>query len=245
MASFDAKFDALVMSMKFAFSFGYRSFVNNTVSKNMSSVQTNAECTVYSVEMPIYSNELQLSNDFIMGVRQSFERNSWEEFLEHFGSHYATKVTFGGRYFLEHTYTEESMSLFKSLKIDLSIAAQMQFLMSASVSISDEYKRYANQTKVVNTKVETTSIATVGGLPPSSGNWIDWVNTVKANLAPVAYKFSAITVLFNYIPGLDAQAAINSFSSFFNSYCGRNVCPPITPDRPDPRPLVVSLSKGP
>lgn len=98
-------------------------------------------------------------------------------------------------------------------------------------------KKYASQTKVVNSKVETTTIATVGGLPPSSGNWVDWVNSVKTNLAPVSYKFSAITTLFNFIPGFDSAGAIKSFTNYFNSYCGRNVCPPLTPDRPDPRPL--------
>lgn len=136
------------------------------------------------------------------------------------------------------------MSLFKSMKIDLSIAAQAQFFMSASISLTDELKRYANHTQVVNSKVETTNMAPVGGLPPLSGNWVDWVNTVKGNLAPISYKFSAITVLFNYIPGLDAAGAIQNFSSYFNWYCGRNVCPPITPDRPDPKPLAVVLSKA-
>lgn len=187
---------------------------------------------------------MQLAEDFINGVKQSYASNNWEDFLEHFGAHYTTSVTFGGRYFLEHTYSEKSMSLFKSMNIDLSMAAQAQFFMSASISMSEELKRYANQTKVVNSKVESTSIATVGGLPPSSGNWVDWVNTVKGNLAPISYKFSAITVLFNFIPNFDSAGAIKSFSNFFNAYCTRNKCPPMTPDRPDPKPLSVVLSKG-
>jgi hypothetical protein len=137
MAAFDTKFDAMVMSAKFSFSFAFASVSNSTVSKNQTSTQTNAECTVYTLEMPVYTNEMELSKDFIQGVKQSYESNSWDEFLEHFGSHYATRVTFGGRYFLEHTYTEQSMSLFKSLKIDLSVAAQAQFFMAASISMSD------------------------------------------------------------------------------------------------------------
>lgn len=87
--------------------------------------------------MPVYTNQMQLSVDFIEGVRQSYANNEWEGFLNHFGSHYATSVTFGGRYFLEHTYSEQSMSLFKSMKIDMSIAAQAQFFMVASISMSD------------------------------------------------------------------------------------------------------------
>lgn len=242
--TFDARFDGLVMSAKFSFSYAYSSFSNNTVSKKLTSSQTNAECTLYTLQMPIYSNELTLSNDFINGVKQSFASNQWEEFLDHFGSHYATSVTFGGRYFTEHTYTEQSISLFKSMKLDLSIAAQFQFFSMAGMSLTEDLKKYANQTKVINTKVETSSIASVGGLPPASGNWIDWVNTVRGNLAPVSYRFAAITVLFNYVPGIDAAGAIQSFSDFFNSYCRRNVCPPVVPDRPDPKPLDVVITQG-
>lgn len=178
---------------------------------------------------------MTLTQDFIAGVKHAYATNTWNEFFEHFGSHYVTSVLFGGRYVLEHTYAEESISLFKSMKLDLNVAAQMQFLTSAHISISDEYKRYINQTKVINTKVESTQLSTIGGLPPASGVWNEWVNTVKANLAPISYRLAAVIVLFNYVPGLDAAGAVNSFLTFFNAYCARNPCPPITPDRPDPK----------
>ncbi len=78
MATFDSRFDAIVMSAKFGFSFAFQSFVNSTVSKNMSSVQSNAECTVITIEMPIFTNEMELSADFINGVKQSSANNNWE-----------------------------------------------------------------------------------------------------------------------------------------------------------------------
>lgn len=65
MAAFDTKFDAMVMSAKFSFSYAFASVSNNTVSKNMTSLQTNAECTVYTLEMPVYTNQLELSKDFV------------------------------------------------------------------------------------------------------------------------------------------------------------------------------------
>jgi len=131
------------------------------------------------------------------------------------------------------------------MKLDLNIAAQMQFMSMVHISMSEEYKQYINQTKVINTKVESTQLSTIGGLPPSSGNWNDWVNTVKGNLAPISYKLTAVIVLFNYIPGLDVAGAVNSFLTFFNFYCAHNPCPPITPDRPDPKELTAVFSLGP
>lgn len=49
MATFDAKFDGLVMSAKFSFSADFESMIKTTQSKNQSSVQSNAECTIYTV----------------------------------------------------------------------------------------------------------------------------------------------------------------------------------------------------
>jgi hypothetical protein len=76
--------------------------------------------------MPIYSNQIPLSLDFIGGVRESIVEEDWSEFIEHFGTHFASAVTFGGRYFLEHTYSEEAMSLFTSMKLDIQYAAEIQ-----------------------------------------------------------------------------------------------------------------------
>ena len=131
------------------------------------------------------------------------------------------------------------------MKLDLHIAAQVQFFMKSGMNLSDDLKRYVNQTKVISSKVETERLATIGGLPPSSGNWIDWVNSVKANLAPISYKMTGIVVLISRIDGIDKQAVTSSFSTFFNNYCAKHVCPPMTPDRPDPKPLSITFLQLP
>lgn len=88
-------------------------------------------------------------------------------------------------------------------------------------------------------------MSTLGGLPPKSGDWLDWANTVKANLAPVSYQLTTLSALFNFIHGFDAAGAIKSFNNYLNTYCLRNHCPPLTPDRPEPKPLVVNFVKLP
>lgn len=90
-------------------------------------------------------------------------------------------------------------------------------------------KKYQNQTNVINTKVDTTRLATIGGLPPKSGDWLDWANTVKENLAPVKYQLTTISVLFNFVPNINATEAVKSYTTYLNTYCQRNKCPPLTP----------------
>ena len=70
-----------------------------------------------------------------------------------------------------------------------------------------------------------------------SGNESDWMKTVKLFPAPISYKLTAITILFNYVPGINSTKANLSFSDFFNNYCISYSCPKTTPDRPDPKPL--------
>ena len=74
---------------------------------------------------------------------------------------------------------------------------------------------------------------------------MDWANTVKTNLAPVSYQLTTLSVLFNFINGLDAAGAIKSYNHYLNTYCDRILCPPITPDRPEPKPLVINFVKLP
>ena len=66
----------------------------------------------------------------------AYAENNWEEFIDHFGTHYASSVTFGGRYFLQHTYSEESMSLFTSMKLDIEMAAKIQYYSKIGINLT-------------------------------------------------------------------------------------------------------------
>ena len=121
------------------------------------------------------------------------------------------------------------MSLFKSMNLDTTFAAQVQFFGKIGINLTEEMKRYENQTRLIDSKVETTRLSTLGGLPPRSGDWIDWANTVKGSLAPVSYQLTTLSVLFNFIHGIDTAGAIKSYDSYLNSFCQTNKCPPLTP----------------
>ena len=137
------------------------------------------------------------------------------------------------------------MSYFKSMNLDINIAAKVQFANMFNVSMSEDLKRYQNQTNLITKKVQSTKYVIVGGEPPKTGNWIDWERTVKDNLAPISYDLTALTVLFNYIPNLDVAKATSSLNSYITSYCQDHHCPPLTPEKPAPKPLAVTFSQQP
>ena len=55
--------------------------------------------------MPLYTNEINLTEDFVDGVKQAHKLGDWRNFIEHFGTHFASKVVFGGRSVISHSYT--------------------------------------------------------------------------------------------------------------------------------------------
>ena len=169
--------------------------------------------------MPVFSNEIPLTKSFQEAVKQASDNGNWRDFLNQFGSHFASRIIFGGRYVYEHQYSAESMSYFASMNIEVKTAAKVQFANAFDLSMSEDLKKYQNQTKLADNKVETTKRVMIGGEPPKSGTWIDWERTVRGSLAPISYDLTALTVLFNFVPGLNAEKAIAGFNSYLESYC--------------------------
>ena len=45
------------------------------------------------------------------------------------------------------------MSFFKSMNLDIDIASRVQFANKFKISMSDQLKKYQNQTNLINTKL--------------------------------------------------------------------------------------------
>ena len=145
--------------------------------------------------MSIFSNEIKLSADFQEGVKKAANNGSWDDVFDHFGSHFLSKVVFGGRYFYEHSYSSESMSFFKSMNLNIETAAKVQFANKLHLNMSETLKKYQSQTNLINSKQLLEKTATRGGEPQLNGSWVDWEKTVRNNLAPISYELTALSVL--------------------------------------------------
>ena len=83
--------------------------------------------------------------------------------------------------------------------LDINTATRVQFANFFKLSMSDELKKYQEQTNVINTKILTTKQLNIGGEPQKGGSWEDWERSVRDNLAPMSYDLVSITSLFNYV----------------------------------------------
>lgn len=210
----DTRYSYLFVKASFSLSVEFSQFSNSTKSQHRTVTQSNARCEVYTVDMPVFSNEIPLTKSFQEAVKLAAGNGNWRDFLNQFGSHFASRVIFGGRYVYQHEYSAESMSYFASMNIDVKTAAKVQFANAFNLSMSEDLKKYQNQTKLADNRMETTSRVMIGGEPPKSGTWTDWERTVKGNLAPISYDLTALTVLFNFVPDINATKAIDGFNAY-------------------------------
>ncbi len=71
------KLSGAFLKAAFSFSSAFEQFSNSTQAYNETSSQANAECTAYTAEMPLFSNNIKLSDDFSNGVKYSLAINDW------------------------------------------------------------------------------------------------------------------------------------------------------------------------
>ena len=83
----------------------YENISDSTVTEKNFITHSSAECEAYKLSLPSFSTDINLSADFIAGVKQSVKGNSWTQFMNYFGSHYVDTVVLGGRVVQEHRYS--------------------------------------------------------------------------------------------------------------------------------------------
>ena len=116
------------------------------------------------------------------------------EFIEYFGTHFLTEVTYGAKFVQHHKI---SQSTYESLK-ENSINVEAQASYSGLFSVGGGLSLDEGQKKVASNfakKVETTTY-TVGSTPPSNGDAMTWAASVDQNPLPMLYALATIDILF-------------------------------------------------
>ena len=82
------------MNAAFSLSATFSEFSILTNTQKRTLTHAYARCEAYELEA---AKEIRLTEDFMAGVRSSAANGQWEEFVNHFGTHYVSKVVFGGK----------------------------------------------------------------------------------------------------------------------------------------------------
>lgn len=144
------------------------------------------------------------------------------QFMEYFGTHYVSEVTFGARFMKQHkvSQTEYEQLRQKSISVEAQASYSGLFSVGGGFSLDSEQRSAAS---TFQKSVETSTI-TVGAAPPSNGDALTWASSVQENPVPITYSLSAIYDLFTeryaeYLPGIDLNAMRERLINTSRNYC--------------------------
>ena len=144
------------------------------------------------------------------------------QFIEYFGTHFVSEVTFGARFTKQH---KVSQTKYKELR-EKSISVEAQASYSGLFSVGGGFSMDSEQRSAASNfqkSVETSTI-TVGAAPPSNGDAMTWASSVKENPVPTKYSLSPVHDLFTEryaenLPGIDLNAMRERLMNTSRNYC--------------------------
>ena len=202
---------------------------------------TSSHCEAYKLTIPTFSL-LALTEDFKQGVRDSYTQNSWQHFIDIYGTHYVYDITYGARAIQLLTYDYKSVSLLDSVNIDVDLAAKISYgrfygTAEAAYSMSTEDQSYVENEKLHQKEVY------IGSHPPTDGNFTEWLLGVQDRPAPIKYEIRSITELFSEVyQGSEASAAVTQFEAALQAHCQTVNCETSVSDMHLSDPIVTQVN---
>ena len=156
-----------------------------------------AQCTSYFSRID-FANPLPFEDGFLESTKALIADDSTDQdvldFLDSYGTHFISEVTFGSSYTHEHKMSSTTFSEKNSEQFSVEVQAGYSGAFSVGGGFSldtDQQKAASNFAK----SVETTTV-TVGSAPPSNGDALTWASVSKENPVPIKYSLRPIADLF-------------------------------------------------
>jgi hypothetical protein len=174
---------------------------NSSVAERLY-VVTGASVTLFDILL--IPKKMELKSEFVRDVKalpktySQSTKNRFIAFIEKYGTHYPTKVTYGGRVsaFTSMTYDEAAEFQSKSWNIGREVEASIQgFEVGQSLDFGGS--RTQNHGEILS-KAKHSEHAYGGTL--NGENW----QVDPGNVMPVSFEFNKIPALFNNVNGLSS-----------------------------------------
>ena len=160
-------------------------------------VISQAECQNY-YSMIDFTNPPPFDPGFISKAKSLADPRATNEavleFIEYFGTHFFTEVTYGAKFVQHHKMSQSTYEKLKKSSINVEAQASYSGLFSIGGGFSLD-KEQSEAASAFSKSVETTTY-TVGSTPPSNGDAMTWAASVDQNPVPMLYALAAIDILF-------------------------------------------------
>ncbi|XP_060563200.1 uncharacterized protein LOC132722694 isoform X2 [Ruditapes philippinarum] len=159
-------------------------------------ILSSASCSYYFSKL-VKRSPPPLDPVFLSWVKRLSSTNSTDvylEFLDTYGTHFPTEVTFGARFTYEHKMESKKYEtqIESGVNVEASASYSGFFNVGGGFSMDSSQKLKAS---AFSKSVETKTIS-VGAAPPANGDAMTWALTVKDSPVPTSYKLASIEELF-------------------------------------------------
>ena len=208
---------------EFSASASYNKDTSEMSSGEFLYVMSHAECQNY-YSMVDFKNPPPFDPGFLAAANKLADpKASVLEFIEYYGTHFLSDVTFGAKFVQKHKVSQTAYESLKKSKISVENQASYSGLLSIGGGFSlDKEQREAASNFAKNV---TTTTFTVGSTPPANGDAMTWASSVQQNPVPMLYSLSAIDNLFtgqfsqHLTPGVDYKVVREKLSNVSQQYC--------------------------
>jgi len=135
-------------------------------------------------------NPSKIFQDSINNLPNHYDEESYERFIEHFGTHVIYDSEIGGVGNVKTTVQRKYLTKNGENTLKIQVDADFQYLKMNAVS--ERHKREGSKEYVENTRVDTE---VRGGNPMLLYQWSDWLKTIEKNPIRVTYKVVEISEL--------------------------------------------------
>ena len=210
---------------KFSASASYKESVAQMSSGEFLYVVSQAQCRYYFSKLDV-TDPPPFHPGFVSWAKKLASSHASQDdlvqFIEYFGTHFVSEVTFGARFMKQH---KVSQTKYKELR-EKSISVEAQASYSGMFSVGGGFSMDSEQRSAASNfqkSVETSTI-TVGAAPPSNGDAMTWASSVQENPVPTKYSLSPLYDLFTEryaenLPGIDLNAMRERLMNTSRNYC--------------------------
>ena len=211
---------------EFSASASYNKDTSEISSGEFLYVMSHAECQNY-YSMVDFKNPPPFDPGFLAAANKLANPKANEEdvleFIEYYGTHFFTDVTFGAKFVQKHRVSQTAYESLKKSKFSVEVQASYSGLFSigGGFSLDKEQSDAASDFS----KTVTTTTFTVGSTPPANGDAMTWASSVQQNPVPMLYSLSAIDNLFtgqfsqHLTPGVNYKVVAEKLSNVSQQYC--------------------------
>lgn len=210
---------------KFSASASYKESVAQMSSGEFLYIISQAQCRYYFSKLDA-TDPPPFHPGFVTWAKKLASSNAGQDdlvqFIEYFGTHYVSEVTFGARFMKQHRVSQTKYKELreKSVSVEAQASYSGMFSVGGGFSLDSEQRSAASN---FQKSVETSTI-TVGAAPPSNGDAMTWASSVQENPVPTKYSLSPVYDLFTeryaeYLPGIDLNAMREKLINTSRNYC--------------------------